>query len=151
MPASRQYATDLGVALQLTNILRDVPEDLAARPRLHPAGRISARTACTEERSRARKSSTPARGVRSPNVKALLRQQAERARGLLRAGGGRALPRADARRLVAAEIMGAIYRAHSRPHRAARLRRVQSVVRVPRPRARADRRPTWARTGAYGL
>ena len=27
-PRSRQYATDLGVALQLTNILRDVPEDL---------------------------------------------------------------------------------------------------------------------------
>ena len=26
---SRQYATDLGVALQLTNILRDVPEDLS--------------------------------------------------------------------------------------------------------------------------
>ena len=28
-PRARQYATDLGVALQLTNILRDVPEDLA--------------------------------------------------------------------------------------------------------------------------
>src|SRR4051794_15486469 len=27
-PRSRQYAIDLGVALQLTNILRDVPEDL---------------------------------------------------------------------------------------------------------------------------
>ena len=27
-PASRQYAVDLGVALQLTNILRDVPGDL---------------------------------------------------------------------------------------------------------------------------
>src|SRR3954449_7782270 len=28
-PRARQYATDLGVALQLTNILRDVPEDLS--------------------------------------------------------------------------------------------------------------------------
>ena len=28
-PRARQYATDLGVALQLTNILRDVPKDLA--------------------------------------------------------------------------------------------------------------------------
>ena len=27
-PGARQYAIDLGVALQLTNILRDVPEDL---------------------------------------------------------------------------------------------------------------------------
>ena len=36
-PRSRQYATDLGVALQLTNILRDVPEDLA-RGGLHSPG-----------------------------------------------------------------------------------------------------------------
>ena len=35
-PRSRQYAIDLGVALQLTNILRDVPEDSAGGA-LHPS------------------------------------------------------------------------------------------------------------------
>ena len=52
----------------------------------------------------------PARACVSSAVKALLRQQgAARARLLPRAADG--LPRRDARRLAAAEIMGAIYRA----------------------------------------
>ncbi len=37
-PASRQYAIDLGVALQLTNILRDVQGRSRARTHLHSAG-----------------------------------------------------------------------------------------------------------------
>ena len=44
-PRARQYATDLGVALQLTNILRDVPGDLAQGRRLYPARGSQPRTA----------------------------------------------------------------------------------------------------------
>ena len=47
--------------------------------------------------------------MRSPAVKALLRHQAVRARDYY-ARAAHALPRRDARRLVAAEIMAAIYR-----------------------------------------
>ena len=110
-PRARQYATDLGVALQLTNILRDVPGDFAQGPlyipledlqrgmvspkrtlrqRLRPPGRACARRRsrrCCGSRRRGRASITRARAA--------------------------GLPRGDARRLVAAEIMGAIYRASS--------------------------------------
>jgi phytoene synthase len=84
-------------------------------------------------------------GVRSPQVHALLRQQAERAREYYRRAAG-ALPRSDRRCLVAAEIMGAIYRAL--------LRRIERngydvfsrVVRIPRPRRAVIAAATWART-----
>ena len=48
-------------------------------------------------------------GVRSPAVKKLLAFQAQRARDYYRRADA-VLPRSDARRLVAAKIMGAIYR-----------------------------------------
>ena len=88
-------------------------------------------------------------GVRSPAVKALLRQQAGRARDYY-ARADAALPRRDARRLVAAEIMGAIYRAI--------LDRIEErdydvftdVVRIPRPRRAVIAAATWARV-AVGL
>ena len=39
---AREYAINLGIALQLTNIVRDVGVDLAARARLPAAGRPAA-------------------------------------------------------------------------------------------------------------
>jgi phytoene synthase len=142
-PAARQYATDLGVALQLTNILRDVPEDFA-RGRLYiPLEDLRAH-ACSEDDLR-REIAQAGTGVRSPAVRALLRAQAQRAHEYYRRARA-ALPPGDARRLVAAEIMGAIYRAI--------LTRIErrdydvftEVVRVPRPRRAAIAAATWART-----
>jgi 15-cis-phytoene synthase len=106
-PASRQYAIDLGVALQLTNILRDVPGDLA-RGRLYlPTGDLE-RFGVTEA-DLGDETAHAGSGVRSPKVKALLAFEAQRARDYY-ARADAALPRSEARRLVAARIMGNIYR-----------------------------------------
>jgi phytoene synthase len=97
--ASRDYAVDLGVALQLTNILRDVAKDLE-RGRLYIPLEDMERFGCTEEMLQDQ--------WRTPPVIALLRFQAERARHYyFRAA--RLLPRRERRRLAAAEIMGATY------------------------------------------
>lgn len=99
-PGTRQYAEELGLALQLTNILRDVPSDLA-RGRLYiPTDELRAH-GVTEDDLRA--------GQLTPAVSALLERQALRAREQF-ARAEAALPPEDARRLVAARIMGAIYR-----------------------------------------
>jgi phytoene synthase len=99
--ASRDYAVDLGIALQLTNILRDVKTDLD-RGRLYIPLDDLARFNVTEDMIRA--------GAGNEEVTSLLRHQAARAREYYQRAA-RGLPRDDARRLVAAEIMGAIYRA----------------------------------------
>lgn len=140
-PRSRQYAIDLGVALQLTNILRDVPEDLR-RGRVYIPQEDLRRHGCSEE-DLARESAGG--GVRSPKVKALLRQQGQRAREYYRKAA-EGLPRADARRLVAAEIMGAIYRAILTRIERTDYDVFSRVVRIPRPRRALIAAATWART-----
>src|SRR3954469_21710350 len=67
-PRSRQYAIDLGVALQLTNILRDVPEGLH-RGRVYIPLEDLRRHGCSED-DLARESASAGGGVRSPAVKA---------------------------------------------------------------------------------
>ncbi len=142
-PGARQYAIDLGVALQLTNILRDVPGDMAQGRLYVPLEDLRAH-GCSEADLLA-EAAAGGHGVRSPQVHALLRQQAERARDYYRRAAA-ALPRTDRRCLVAAEIMGAIYRAL--------LRRIERngydvfsrVVRIPRPRRAVIAAATWART-----
>jgi 15-cis-phytoene synthase len=142
-PAARQYATDLGVALQLTNILRDVPGDLQ-RGRLYiPLEDLRAH-GCTEDDLR-RESANAGAGVRSPAVKALLRQQGRRAREYY-AKAARGLPRRDAGRLVAAEIMGAIYRGILDRIERRDYDVFSSVVRIPRPRRALIAGTTWIRT-----
>lgn len=141
-PGSRQYATDLGVALQLTNILRDVREDLE-RGRVYIPLEDLRTHHCTEKDLR-QETAAAGGGVRSAAVKALLRQQALRAREYY-ARAARALPPKDAGRLVAAEIMAAIYREI--------LDRIErrdydvfaEVVRIPRPRRAVIAVSTWAR------
>lgn len=140
---ARKYAIDLGVALQLTNILRDVPEDLR-RGRIYiPLADLQAHGCCEDD---LRQELVHAgSGVRSAAVKAVLRQQGERARDYYRRAAA-SLPRADVRKLAAAEIMAAIYRAI--------LRRIErrdydvftEVVRIPRPRRAVIAALTWART-----
>jgi 15-cis-phytoene synthase len=146
-PRARQYATDLGVALQLTNILRDVPGDLA-QGRLYIPLEDLRRHGATEQDLSA-ESAAAGQGVRSPQVKALLEQQAKRAREYYaRAAAG--LPRGDARRLVAAEIMGAIYRRILERIEQSNYDVFSRVVRIPRPRRALIAAGTWART-AVGL
>jgi phytoene synthase len=141
-PGARHYATDLGVALQLTNILRDVPGDLA-RGRVYIPQEDMRRYVCTEQDLR--REAQLSGGIRSDAVKALLKHQAERARDYY-GRAARELPAGDARSLVAAEIMGAIYQAI--------LDRIEmldydvftAVVRIPRPRRALIAASTWART-----
>ena len=141
--ASRQYATDLGVALQLTNILRDVPGDLA-KGRIYIPQEDLRRHGCTEtdlltETERA------GGGIGSAKVRALLNHQAQRARDYY-ARAARALPKAEARRLVAAEIMGAIYFAILRRIEQRDYDVFREVVRIPRPRRALIAAAVWART-----
>jgi phytoene synthase len=96
---SRQFAIDLGIALQLTNILRDLGRDLSAGRLYLPTDDL-ARFGVTEDDLRA--------GTAGGHVRALLEFEARRAHDYyLKAA--RALPREDAKRFVAARIMGAIY------------------------------------------
>ena len=96
---ARDYAIDLGIALQLTNIIRDVSSDLE-RGRLYIPARDLQRFDCSEADLRA--------GVVTDNVRRLLAFEVGRAREFYRKAEA-ALPRRDERRLVAARIMGAIY------------------------------------------
>jgi 15-cis-phytoene synthase len=140
-PGARQYAVDLGVALQLTNILRDVPEDLR-RGRVY-IPREDLRANDVTEDDLKKESDDPRGAVQSGKVKSLLRQQAARAREYY-ARAARELPPADARRLVAAEIMGAVYRAILDRIEQRDYDVFSSVVRVPRPRRALIAATTWA-------
>ena len=140
--ATRQYAIDLGVALQLTNILRDVPEDLA-RGRVYIPVEDFARHGCREDDLRA-EAARAGGGVRSDGVKRLLAFEAQRAREYY-ARADAALPSEDARRLVAAQIMGAIYRAILDRIERADYDVFTSRIRVPRPRRALIAATTWLR------
>lgn len=138
---SREYAVELGLALQLTNILRDVGKDLA-RGRLYVPLDELERFGCTE--------ADLERGQLTPPVVALLKHQAERAhRHYDRARS--VLPREDAGRLAAAEIMGAIYRAILERIESRNYDVFSEVVRVGRPRRAAIAVATWLRVwvGAF--
>lgn len=97
--AVRRYAVDLGIALQLTNIMRDVAED-ARRGRIYIPGDELAACGVSE--------ADLAGGRRTPGLVRLMRRQAARARShYLRARA--ALSPAERHKLVIAEIMGDIY------------------------------------------
>ena len=99
-PRSREYAEHLGLALQLTNILRDVGQDLANEGRIYLPAEDLARFAVTAADLAAHR--------RDERFLALMDFEAARARDLFDKAR-QALPRSDRRALVAAEIMAAIY------------------------------------------
>jgi phytoene synthase len=104
-PRTREYAVELGLALQLTNILRDVGVD-AARDRIYVPLEDLRRFGVLEQEILA--SSVGPVAPRA-EIQALLASQAERARAHY--DQARALlPAEDRRSMLAAEIMGAIYR-----------------------------------------
>jgi len=139
-PRAKQYASDLGVALQLTNILRDVPGDLA-RGRVYIPQEDLRRFGCTEADLKHEVEQAGA-GVKSPAVRALLRHQAERAREYY-ARAAASLPSTDARRLVAAQIMGAIYFEILRRIEREDYDVFSRVIRIPRPRRALIALRTW--------
>jgi 15-cis-phytoene synthase len=135
-PGGRDYAMNLGLALQLTNIVRDVATDLG-RGRIYLPQDEMAAAGCSEEALRA--------GQVTPAVAALLEQQCRRARAYYDRAAD-ALPPGEARHLVAAEIMGAIYFAILQRIERRGYDVFSEVVRVPRPRRAVIAATTWART-----
>jgi len=133
--AARTYASDLGMALQMTNIIRDVRTDLE-KGRVYLPGEDMARFRVTVDDLRA--------GRLTPAVSGLMRFECERARFYYTKASAE-LPPSDRRSLLAAEIMGAIYFEI--------LRRIENSgydvfsrrVRVPRPRRAVIALHRWAR------
>ena len=101
-PQTREYAVELGVALQLTNILRDIGAD-GARGRLYLPLEDLARFGVGESELL-----DGASNPRRPEVAALLRFEAERAREHY-ARAEALLPVEDRRAMASAELMAAVY------------------------------------------
>ncbi len=99
-PAAREYALQLGLALQLTNILRDVGQDFANEGRIYLPAEDLARFGITREDIAAQR--------HSHSFLSLMEFEAARAESLYRAAVT-AFPLADRRALRAAEIMRAVY------------------------------------------
>ena len=96
-PGTREYAVELGLALQLTNILRDIAQD-AARGRIYLPLEDLARFGVSEPRCCG---GTPIRPAAPAGAHGLLAFEADRARSALRGGGAAAAgarPPRDARR-----------------------------------------------------
>jgi phytoene synthase len=100
-PRAREYAVHLGTALQLTNIIRDVAAD-ARDGRVYLPRQDLEAFGLGEDALVA--------GRYDERFVRLMQHQAARARKFYAAAAA-AYPAADARSLVAAEIMGRIYRA----------------------------------------
>lgn len=98
-PGTREYAVNLGLALQLTNILRDLQED-AARGRVYIPLEDLERYGYSEQDLKANLYNTP--------FIDLMRYQHKRARYYFERAAA-TLPEQDRAAMVAAEIMGAIY------------------------------------------
>ena len=96
---SREYAFNLGLALQITNITRDIKADLQ-QGRIYLPQEDLARFGVTE--------AALAAGEMTEPVRKLIAHQCQRARHFFTVAA-QAMPPAEARKLVAAEIMGGIY------------------------------------------
>ena len=139
-PSARDYAVALGVALQLTNIVRDIPTDLQSGRVYLPAEDLR-RFNCTDRDLQDGKSS---------RVRELVKFECDRAHSYYRKAK-RALPARDARRLVAAEIMGAIYLAILNRIERRDYDVFSEVVRIPRPRRAVIALTVWAATFARAV
>ncbi|MBI4240641.1 MAG: presqualene diphosphate synthase HpnD [Candidatus Rokubacteria bacterium] len=134
-PRCRDYAINLGVALQLTNILRDVQPD-AARGRIYLPQEDLRRFGVSAEDLKA--------GRYTPAFVELMRFEASRARQFYERAWTH-LPAQDAPRLVAAEIMGRIYFALLQAIESRQFRVFGERVSVPVSRKLAIALSCWAR------
>jgi phytoene synthase len=98
-PACREYAVELGLALQMTNILRDIGKDLS-NGRIYLPQEDLMRFGYSVEELRSR--------AYNERFVQLMRFEAERAKQFF-AKAKALLPAEDRRSMVAAEIMSAIY------------------------------------------
>lgn len=112
-PASDRYAVALGHALQLTNILRDVAEDLSNGLRIYLPLNDLSRFQYTERDLVGR--------VYDGRFLALMNYEAERAEEFFKEAEA-VLPKMDRRALLPARIMGEIYRALLRKMKADRFK-----------------------------
>lgn len=100
-PACRDYAIQLGLALQMTNIIRDVGKDLS-NGRIYLPREDLARFGYSETDLEQRK--------QNEAFRSLMQFEAARAEEFF-ANAAALLPREDRRSMVAAEIMASVYRA----------------------------------------
>jgi len=135
-PGARAYAESLGMALQLTNIVRDVAADLR-RGRIYLPAEDLARFGVTEDDLR--------RGRVTQPVAALLQFECQRAHEYYRQAALQR-PAPDARSLVAAEIMGGIYFAILQRIEYANYDVFSARIRVPRPQRAVIALRIWLRT-----
>lgn len=135
-PATRSYAVNLGMALQVTNIIRDVAVDLE-RGRVYLPLDDLERFGCREADLRA--------GRMTSAVRDVLAYECARAHDYYRRAAAD-LPRDDAPSLVAAEIMGAIYFEILRRIERAGYDVFSRRIRVPRPQRAFIAAKVWART-----
>lgn len=135
-PGGRDYAMNLGLALQVTNIVRDVKTDLD-HGRVYLPQEDLRRFGVTE--------ADLAAGVVTPGIAALLKHELMRARGFYDRAAA-ALPSGESKHLVAAEIMGAIYFGILRRIEDRGYDVFRDVVRVPRPQRAWIAGTTWVRT-----
>jgi 15-cis-phytoene synthase len=133
---AREYAVSLGIALQLTKILRDVGGD-AGRDRIYLPQDDLRRFGCTDDDLKA--------GRVTGNVRDLLAHEASRAHEYYARAAALASG-LDARALVAAEIMGRIYHETLDRIERAGYDVFSERIRVPRGRRIAIAAGTWMRT-----
>jgi phytoene synthase len=119
-PASRDYAIQLGFALQMTNILRDVGKDLS-NGRIYLPEEDMVRFGYLESDLEARK-------YNEAFVR-LMEFEAERATEFFSRAAA-LLPREDRRSMVAAEIMASVYRTLLRRMKADRFRVFEKEYRL---------------------
>lgn len=135
-PRARAYADSLGMALQLTNIIRDVAVDLRRGRVYLPAEHLD-RFGVTVE--------ALAAGRVTPAIRELLRYECTEARTLY-ARAAQQLPPGDRQSLVAAEIMGAIYFQILRRIERADYDVFSRRIRVPRPHRAVIALRVWLRS-----
>ncbi|HMJ05968.1 MAG TPA: squalene/phytoene synthase family protein [Chthoniobacterales bacterium] len=99
-PRCQEYAVELGLALQTTNIIRDVGKD-ARLGRIYLPAEEMARFGYAE--------ADLLRETNGERFRALMQFQADRAHAFFDKAAA-TLPREDRRSMVAAEIMGGVYR-----------------------------------------
>jgi phytoene synthase len=135
-PSTRSYAVNLGMALQLTNIIRDVATDLQ-RGRVYLPLEDLERFGCRVDDLR--------EGRVTPAIRALLEHECARAQEYYRRAAAD-LPKVDARSMVAAQIMGAIYYEILRRIERAGYDVFSRRIRVPRPERALIAARVWAQT-----
>jgi len=99
-PAAPGHAEELGVGLQIVNIMRDVAED-AGRDRIYLPARAMVTHGVTEEQIKA--------GAATPGFRALMAEQGARAHAFI-ARGERLLPLLDRRSRMCVAMLSGMYR-----------------------------------------